>query len=126
MNVGMESPVRHRYRGCPLSASIACSLTVAMASAAQEIGVSVGSDRAELSEYLALLGSVAPAAREGAERYLIAFRARCGRTMDATGLRNAVSDGNGDPTLMAMIRAAALRDAASLDRLSATLACAGS
>lgn len=98
---------------------------VAAACAAAQAAMAAGPDDVTLAEYLGLLGSVAPAAREGAERYLGAFRARCGRDMAPIELRRAVSDGEGNPTLMSMIRAAALRDAASLDRLAAALACPG-
>ena len=110
---------------CRRARILACSLAVATVAAAQAVAPPAGSEEATVSEYLALLGSVAPAAREGAERYLGAFRARCGRALSSVELRRAVSEGDGDPTLMAMIRASALGDAAQLDRLSAALSCVG-
>ncbi len=56
-------------------------------------------------DYLALLARISPAAREGALAYLQAFQRRCGRTMSTRSLRQAVSEGSGDPVLMAMVHA---------------------
>ena len=68
--------------------------------------------------------SVPPiAAEEGARHYLLAFQHRCGRALATADLRRAMSDGDGDPVLMAMIRASHLRDAAALTRLGPSVAC---
>ena len=58
-----------------------------------------------MDDYLGLLAQISPAAREGAEGYLQAFQRRCGRSLTTQELRRAVSDGDGDPVLMGMIRA---------------------
>ena len=58
-----------------------------------------------MEDYLGLLAQISPAAREGAQGYLQAFQRRCGRALTTQELRRAVSDGDGDPVLMGMIRA---------------------
>ena len=58
-----------------------------------------------MDDYLGLLAQISPAAREGAQGYLQAFQRRCGRSLTMQELRRAVSDGDGDPVLMGMIRA---------------------
>ena len=58
-----------------------------------------------MDDYLGLLAQISPAAREGAQGYLQAFQRRCGRALTTQELRRAVSDGDGDPVLMGMIRA---------------------
>lgn len=109
---------------------------VAMLIAALSVAQAVGPVRADpaptpppmaddvpLTDYLGLLAQIAPAAGEGARAYLQAFQQRCGRQLTTTGLRQAISDGGGDPVLMAMIRASHLRDSAALDRLGQGIAC---
>ncbi len=76
-----------------------------------------------MAEYLALLNSVMPAARDGAEAYRGAFERRCGRAMKTVELRKAMSEGNGDPVLMGMIRASHYRDKATLVSLEASVRC---
>ncbi len=76
-----------------------------------------------IADYLGLLARIAPAAEEGARHYLLAFQQRCGRPLATADLRRAMSDGDGDPVLMAMIRASHLRDAAALTRLGPSVAC---
>ena len=80
-------------------------------------------DGVSIETYLALLAQVAPAARDGAEAYMAAFHARCGRALRTVELRLAFAEGNGDPTLMAMIRASHQKDTAMLQRLAAGMAC---
>ena len=80
-------------------------------------------DDVSIETYLALLAQVAPPARDGAEAYLAAFRARCGRALRTVELRRAFAEGDGDPTLMAMIRASHQKDTATLQRLGAAIAC---
>ena len=58
-----------------------------------------------MDDYLGLLAQISPAAREGAQGYLQAFQRRCGRSLTTKELRRAVSDGDGEPVLMGMIRA---------------------
>ncbi len=62
-------------------------------------------DDVPMDDYLGLLAQISPAAREGAQGYLQAVQRRCGRALTTQELRRAVSDGDGDPVLMGMIRA---------------------
>ena len=80
-------------------------------------------DDVPLEIYLDALAQISPAAREGASAYLEAYRRRCGRSLRTMDLRQAVAEGAGDPVLMGMMRAAALRDTAMLQRLSASMSC---
>lgn len=76
-----------------------------------------------LADYLGLLKQIAPAAESGARTYLGALQLRCGRTLTAAELRQAVSEGEGNPALMGLIRAAHQKDTAARDRLVAQLPC---
>lgn len=76
-----------------------------------------------MADYLALLAQIAPAAHAGAQAYLQAFQHRCGRAVPTADLRRAMSEGQGDPVLMAMIRASHLRDATALARLQDQIRC---
>lgn len=76
-----------------------------------------------LAAYLDGLKQMAPAAHDGAEAYLAAFKQRCGRAMTVLELRRAVADGTGEPVLMAMMRAASLRDTPALQRLANAVPC---
>ena len=80
---------------------------VANGSSAQTAGsvTATLADEVPMDDYLGLLAQISPAAREGAEGYLQAFQRRCGRSLTTQELRRAVSDGDGDPVLMGMIRA---------------------
>lgn len=80
-------------------------------------------DDMPMADYLGLLTRIAPAAEEGARAYLRAYQQRCGRQLATADLRRAMSDGDGDPTLMAMIRASHLRDSATLAQLARRIAC---
>ena len=81
------------------------------------------SDDMPLTDYLALLAQIAPAAHEGAQAYLQAFRQRCGRPLRTAELRRAMSEGDGDPVLMGMVRASHLRDASGLVQLGQHVVC---
>lgn len=100
-------------------------LTSAQTAAAQGRASAPLSDDISLDAYLDALAQISPAAREGASAYVDAYQRRCGRSLRAIELRKAVAEGAGDPVLMAMMRAAALRDSASQQRLSASIKCAG-
>lgn len=76
-----------------------------------------------MADYLGLLSQIAPAAEQGAKAYLQAFRQRCGRALSTADLRRAMSGGDGDPVLMAMIRASHQRDTAALAQLEARVVC---
>ena len=81
-------------------------------------------DDIPLDAYLDTLGRIAPAARTGADAYLAAYRRRCGRALTVIELRRAIAIGAGEPLLMAMMRAAAKQDSATLQRLSNAVSCA--
>jgi len=98
-------------------------IAVASASAAPAGASPTAADDMPMADYLGLLARIAPAAEEGARHYLLAFQHRCGRPLATADLRRAMSDGDGDPVLMAMIRASHLRDAAALTRLGPSVAC---
>ena len=76
-----------------------------------------------MADYLGLLAQIAPAAEEGARAYLQAYQQRCGRQLSTAELRRAMSDGDGDPMLMAMIRASHLRDNSALGPLGQRIRC---
>lgn len=78
-----------------------------------------------LPDYLGLLRQIAPAAEAGARDYLAAFERRCGRPLSAMELRRAMSQGDGDPVLMGLIRANQLSDAAARERLVGQVRCPG-
>ena len=80
---------------------------VATGSSAQTASgvTSTAAEDVPMDDYLGLLAQISPAAREGAQGYLQAFQRRCGRSLTTQELRRAVSDGDGDPVLMGMIRA---------------------
>jgi hypothetical protein len=86
------------------------------------LAVPIGDDM-PLDDYLGLLTQIAPAAHQGARAYLLAFQQRCGRPLVTAELRRAMSDGDGDPVLMAMMRASHLRDATALAQLGQRVVC---
>jgi hypothetical protein len=102
---------------------MAFSVATALAQSAPPLKDALQDD-VPLDVYLDALTQISPAAREGADTYLQAFKRRCGRPLKAIELRLAIADGSGDPVLMAMMRAASQRDAVTLQRLSGTLSCA--
>lgn len=83
------------------------------------------SDHVPLADYLALLRQIAPAAEAGARDYLTAFARRCGRPLTPAELRRAMADGDGDPALMALIRANHLGDTAGREQLAGQIRCPG-
>jgi hypothetical protein len=97
--------------------------TMAPAQAGSSASTQASADDMPLADYLGLLSQIAPAAGHGARAYLQAFQRRCGRPLPSADLRQAVADGDGDPVLMAMIRASLLRDATALDRLGQQISC---
>ena len=80
-------------------------------------------DDMPLADYLGLLRQIAPAAEAGARDYLAAIEQRCGRTLSAMELRRAISQGDGAPVLMGLIRANHLSDAAERERLVRQIRC---
>jgi hypothetical protein len=106
-------------------AVIAAGMSAAMA-AAQPAPASPSvpiTDDMPLPDYLALLAQIAPPARDGAQAYLQAFQRRCGRPMKTAELRRAMSDGDGDPVLMGMIRASHLGDSNGITQLGQRVVC---
>lgn len=83
------------------------------------------SDHVPLADYLALLRQIAPAAEAAARDYLAAFARRCGRPLTPAELRRAMADGDGDPALMALIRANHLGDTAGREQLAGQIRCPG-
>lgn len=83
------------------------------------------SDNVPMADYLALLRQIAPAAEAGARDYLAAFARRCGRALTPAELRRAMADGDGDPALMALIRANHLGDTAGREQLTGQIRCPG-
>lgn len=80
-------------------------------------------DDMPLDDYLALLAQISPAARDGAQAYLQSFQQHCGRSLTTAQLRRAVSEGEGDPVLMGMIRASQLQDGTAIQQLGQRIAC---
>lgn len=111
--------VRSAARAAAFIAALACGA----AGAAPAAAPSSVADDMPMADYLALLAQIAPAAQEGAKAYLQAFQQRCSRRLATADLRRAMSDGEGDPVLMAMIRASQLHDAATLARLGQQITC---
>ena len=95
----------------------------ATAGAAAAPGVEAIPDAMPMADYLGLLGQISPAAQRGAQAYLLAFERRCGRPLRTAQLRQAMADGDGDPVLMAMIRASQLRDISALGALGQRIRC---
>ncbi len=101
----------------------AVSIPNAFAQTSPAQGSPTSADDMPLADYLGLLRQIAPAAEDGAKAYLAAFRQRCGRTVSTAELRRAVSEGQGDPVLMGLIRASQLRDAHAREQWLARLRC---
>lgn len=107
-----------RFFRLPLVAA-AVSAGAGMATA----GMEAIADDMLMSDYLGLLGQISPAAQRGAQAYLLAFEQRCGRPLRTAQLRRAMADGDGDPVLMAMIRASHLRDSSAVGPLGQRIRC---
>ncbi len=88
-------------------------------------GALQSTDDVPLADYLSLLQQIAPAAEEGTKVYLAAFHQRCGRTLHTVELRRAMTQGEGDPVLMGLIRASHLKDAAAREQWVQQLRCPG-
>ena len=105
------------------SAAQAAALSVTLACGAAGAAPPSVADDMPMADYLGLLAQIAPAAEEGSRAYLQAYQQRCGRHLATADLRRAMSDGDGDPMLMAMIRASHLRDSATQAQLAQRIAC---
>ncbi|WP_284620622.1 hypothetical protein [Aquabacterium humicola] len=117
------SPRTKQYAGastpCPARRTFVCCSALVLATS------TAGGQAADVRvlDYLALLERIAPAAGTGARAYVHAFSVRCGRAMAAAELRRAMSEGDGEPVLMAMIRASELRGGQDIERLKALVPC---
>jgi hypothetical protein len=115
--------VRSAAQAAAFSVAMACGATGAAPAAESAASPPSMADDIPMADYLGLLAQIAPAAEEGARAYLQAYQQRCGRQLATADLRRAMSDGDGDPMLMAMIRASHLRDSATLAQLGQRIAC---
>ena len=113
----------HKVRLTARTLASGMVIAVASAGAAPANTPAAAADDVPMADYLGLLAQIAPAAEDGAKAYLLAFQRRCGRQMSTPDLRRAMSDGDGDPVLMAMIRASHLRDTGALAQLGSRVAC---
>lgn len=112
----------------PLMLALAAALTlIAHSSVQAQTSPARGSLQSTndmpLADYLGLLQQIAPAAEEGTKTYLAAFHQRCGRTLSTVELRRAMTQGEGDPVLMGLIRASHLKDATARDQWVQRLRC---
>ena len=103
--------------------ALAFSVALGLAGGKPAAAPSAVADDMPMADYLGLLAQIAPAAEDGAKAYLQAYQQRCGRQLAAADLRRAMSGGDGDPVLMAMIRASHLRDAAAMAQLVQRITC---
>lgn len=116
----MHANPRHR-----LQARLATlALVAALPCGAEAAPEPVVTGDVPISDYLALLSEISPAAHRGAQAYLQAFERRCRRPLSSRELRQAMAEGDGDPVLMGMIRAAHLQDGPALARLGEQVSCA--
>jgi len=98
--------------------------SVALPALAQTVPEPTVTGDVPMADYLALLHQISPAAHQGAQAYLQAIERRCHRSLTSRELRQAMTEGDGDPVLMAMIRASQLLDGPGLSRLSEQVSCA--
>ncbi|MDD5332881.1 MAG: hypothetical protein PHS32_03970 [Rhodoferax sp.] len=111
-----------------MTLALAAALTLvanssALAQSSPARGNLQSTNNVPLADYLGLLQQIAPAAEEGAKAYLAAFYQRCGRTLSTVELRRAMTQGEGDPVLMGLIRASHLKDSATRDQWVQQLRC---
>lgn len=118
-----------RARLAALLAAIGLAASAAPAQTSPAFGPLVASaapaaqDEMPIADYLGLLRQIAPSAEQGARTYIAAVQLRCGRAPTTAELRQAISEGDGHPALMGLIRAAHLQDKAARDRLAAQVPC---
>lgn len=115
------------HRALILSSLVAAVCAMAQTSPAfgpLPSGTSSQSDSMPLADYFGLLQQIAPAAEAGARTYLAAMQLRCRRALSTDELRLAMAQGEGNPVLMGLIRAAHTKDTAARDRWIAQLPCA--
>jgi len=127
-----------KHRTAPMSEVAPCLVAVVLAVTSAALPVwgqtspargalpkSDAADEMPLDDYLGLLQRIAPAAEAGARAYLAAFQRRCGRPMRTSELRRALSQDDGDPVLLGLIRASHLRDAAGEAQWAQQVRCPG-
>jgi hypothetical protein len=99
------------------------SFVPALPALAQTVSEPAVTGDVPMADYLALLQQISPAAHQGAQAYLQAHERRCRRSLSSRELRQAMAEGDGDPLLMAMIRASHLQDGPGLTRLGEQVSC---
>ena len=99
------------------------SFVPALPALAQTVSEPAVTGDVPMDDYLALLQQISPAAHQGAQAYLQAHERRCRRSLSSRELRQAMAEGDGDPLLMAMIRASHLQDGPGLTRLGEQVSC---
>lgn len=99
------------------------SFVPALPALAQTVSEPAVTGDVPMADYLALLQQISPAAHQGAQAYLQAHERRCRRSLSSRELRQAMAEGDGDPLLMAMIRASHLQDGQGLTRLGEQVSC---
>ena len=119
----MQSAMKKLPLVLTLLVALAGSLTQAQTNPAR--GPLQSADDMPLADYLGLLQQIAPAAEEGAKAYLAAVQQRCGRSLSTAELRQAITQGGGDPVLMGLIRASHLKDTAAREQWIRQLRCPG-
>jgi hypothetical protein len=119
----MQTAKMRRAAWTLASGLVIAGVSAGAAPAAPASAPPIAAEHMPMADYLGLLARIAPAAEDGARSYLQAYRQHCGRPLATADLRRAMSAGDGDPVLMAMIRASHLRDAAALARLGPSVAC---
>lgn len=103
--------------------SFAAALALAVIPALAQTINPAPSAEIPMQDYLGLLAQMAPAAHGGARAFLDAHRRHCGRDLTSAELRVALAAGQGDPVLVAMIRASHLDDQGSLTTLATQVRC---
>jgi hypothetical protein len=119
----MHMPQPLRFRIAILCSVLAMSGLAAAQSAPAVPATRSVVDEMPMKDYLGLLQRISPAAYEGATTYAWAHARRCGRPLRTSELRQAISEGDGHPVLMAMIRASHLRDGDGLSRWAERVPC---
>ena len=119
----MQSAINKLPLVLTLLVALTVSLTQAQTSSAR--GQMPSAEEMPLADYLGLLQQIAPAAEAGAKAYLAAMQQRCGRDLSTGELRQAITQGGGDPVLMGLIRASHLKDTAAQAQWIRQLRCPG-
>jgi len=120
-----KNAVPQRCLAAPLLAAllVATVTTTTLAQTSPARGPRPADTQMPMEDYLGLLRQIAPAAETGARQYLATIRLRCARSLDSSELRLALSQTNGNPQLLELIRASHLRDDGARKRLVRQIQC---